>query len=184
MFADTLISGTVSKRGNKYAEIFATDFGWARAYPMKRKGEAHEALSLLFQRTGVPDNLIVDGSKDQVQGDFKKTCSGAGCRLKQTEPYSPWQNAAEGSIRELKRGAGRKMTKSGSPKKLWDHCLELEGLIRSHTALDIYKLNGEVPETVMTGDTADISIIAEHAWYEWIKFYNPVDKTFLEDKTY
>ena len=63
-----LISGTVSKRGNKYAEIFATDFGWARAYPMKRKGEAHEALSLLFQRTGVPDNLIVDGSKEQVQG--------------------------------------------------------------------------------------------------------------------
>jgi len=104
--------------------------------------------------------------------------------LKQTEPYSPWQNAAEGSIRELKRGAGRKMTKSGSPKKLWDHCLELEGLIRSHTALDIYKLNGEVPETVMTGDTADISIIAEHAWYEWIKFYDPVGKTFPEDKTY
>ena len=184
VFADTLISGTVSKRGNKYAEIFATDFGWARAYPMKRKGEAHEALSLLFQRTGVPDNLIVDGSKEQVQGDFKKKCSEAGCRLKQTEPYSPWQNAAEGSIRELKRGAGRKMTKSGSPKKLWDHCLELEGLIRSHTALDIYKLNGEVPETVMTGDTADISIIAEHAWYEWIKFYDPVGKTFPEDKTY
>ena len=74
MVADTLISGTVSMRGNKYAEIFATDFGWASAYPMKRKSEAHEALSLLFQRTGVPDNLIVDGSKEQVQGDFKKKC--------------------------------------------------------------------------------------------------------------
>ena len=184
VFSDTLISGIVSKKGNKYAQIFATDFGWARAYPMKKKGEAHEALSFFFQRTGVPDRLIVDGSKEQIQGPFKTKSSEAGCRLKQTEPYSPWQNAAEGSIRELKRGAGRKMTKSGSPKKLWDHCLELEGLIRSHTALDIYKLNGEVPETIMTGDTADISIIAEHAWYDWVKFYDPVGNTFPEDTTY
>ena len=76
------------------------------------------------------------------------------------------------------------MTKSGGPKKLWDHCLELEGLIRSHTALDIYKLNEEVPEAIMTGDTADISIIAEHVWYKWIKFYDPFGKTFPEDKTY
>ena len=47
-------------------------------------------------------------------------------------------NAAEGSIRELKRGAGRKMEKTGSPKKLWDHLLELEALIRSNTAYHIY----------------------------------------------
>ena len=84
---------------------------------MKRKGEVHEALSLFFQRTGVPDRLVVDGSTEQVQGPFKRKCLEAGCHLKQTEPYSPWQNAAEGSIRELKRGAGQKMTKSGSPKQ-------------------------------------------------------------------
>ena len=47
--------------------------------------------------------------------------------VKQTEPYSPWQNVAEGAIREVKRGAGRKMAKMASPAKLWDHCLELEG---------------------------------------------------------
>jgi len=73
VFADTLISGTVSKRGNKYAEIFATDFGWARAYPMKRKGEAHEALSLLFQRTGVPENLIVDRSKARSRATSRRS---------------------------------------------------------------------------------------------------------------
>ena len=36
-----------------------------------------------------------------------------------------------------------------SPKKLWDHCLELEALNRLNTALDIYLIGGEVPETVM-----------------------------------
>ena len=50
----------------------------------------------------------------------------ADCLVKQTEPYPPWQNAAEGTITELKKGAGRKMIKSNLPKKLWDDCLELE----------------------------------------------------------
>ena len=36
----------------------------------------------------------------------------------------------------------------------------------------------------MMGDTADISIIADHAWYYWIKFYDPVGKQFPGEKIY
>ena len=90
---------------------------------MNAKGDAHEALLLLFQQTGVPDHLIVDGFREQVMCPFKKKCSEAGCHLKQTEPYSLLQKAAEGTIRELKSGSGRKINKPRSPKKLWDHCL-------------------------------------------------------------
>ena len=43
MFRDTLTAGTTSKRGKKYAEVFATNFGFKRAFPMKRKSEYHEA---------------------------------------------------------------------------------------------------------------------------------------------
>ena len=39
---------------------------------MTRKGEAHEALSLLFHRDGVPPAMVLDGSKEQVLGDFKR----------------------------------------------------------------------------------------------------------------
>eukprot|EP00804_Cyclotella_cryptica_P003089 CCRYP_006074-RA/>CCRYP_006074-RA protein AED:0.29 eAED:0.04 QI:0/0/0/0.75/0.33/0.5/4/0/1079 len=134
------------------------------------KSDAHEALSLLFQRDGVPPACIVDGSLEQVKGEFRRKLKEASCRLKQTEPYSPWQNAAEGNIRELKKGAGRKMIKSGSPKKLWDDCLVLESYIRSNTAHDIYMLHGEVPETIMSGETSDISQFCEFEWYEWVKF--------------
>ena len=62
------------------------------------------------------------------------------------------------------------MIKSGSPKKLWDDCLELEVCIRSNTAHDIYMLNGEVLETVMSGETSDISQFCELEWHEWVKF--------------
>ena len=160
-FTDTLIAGTPSKQGNKYAQAYCTSFGWTRVHPMKRKGDAHETLSLLFHRDGVPPVMIMDGSKEQTLGDFRRKLRQADCHQRQTEPYSPWMNAAEGCIRELKRGTSRKMLKTGSPKTLWDHCLELEGYIRSCTLNDIYETHGETPETVMTGNTANISHICE-----------------------
>jgi len=49
MYSDTMFSNTVSRRMNKMAQVYATDFGWSRVFPMKTKGEAHETLSLLFQ---------------------------------------------------------------------------------------------------------------------------------------
>ena len=55
---------------------------------------------------------------------------------------------------------------------LWDHCAEREAYVRSHTALDIYALEGQVPETVMSGQTADISPWALFAWYEWVYFHD------------
>ena len=39
----------------------------------------------------------------------------ADCHVKQTEPYSSWQNPADSTTRELKKGAGRKMIKSNFP---------------------------------------------------------------------
>eukprot|EP00804_Cyclotella_cryptica_P009101 CCRYP_003177-RA/>CCRYP_003177-RA protein AED:0.23 eAED:0.23 QI:0/0/0/1/1/1/2/0/629 len=156
VFGDTLIAGTTSLQGNKYA-----------------------------QHDGVPPACIVDGSKEQVKGEFRCKLKEASCRLKQTEPYSPWQNAAEGNIRELKKGAGRMMIKSGSPKRLWDDCLVLESYIQSNTAHDIFMLSGEVPETIMSGETSDISQFCEFEWYERVKFRDdaiqfPDDSLVLE----
>ena len=39
-------------------------------------------------------------------------------------------------------------------------------LIRYHTAHTAYELQGEVPDTIMIGQTADISNICEYDWYE------------------
>ena len=68
---------------------------------MAKKGGAHEALSLLFQRDGVPLKMIVDGSKEQNLDDFKRNIAEAGCHLSLTEPEYPWQMDVEGGICEL-----------------------------------------------------------------------------------
>ena len=49
----------------------------------------------------------MDGAREQVMGEFRHKARQADCCVKQTEPYSPWQNAAEGTIRELKKSTGR-----------------------------------------------------------------------------
>ena len=166
LFSDTLIAGSVSKRGNKYAQMYEASFGWTQASPMTKKGDAHRNLSLLFKRGGVPPDMIMDRLKEHTLEKFNKKLKEANFNLKQTEPYSPWSNAAEGTILETKKGSSQKTNHTGSPKKLWDNCLELEALIRSNTALDIYLLDGEVPETVMKGQASDISHICEFSWYQ------------------
>ena len=61
VFSDNMLAGTKSKRGKNYAKVFVTKFVWSRAFPMAKKGDAHEDLSLLFQRDGVLPKMIFDG---------------------------------------------------------------------------------------------------------------------------
>jgi hypothetical protein len=103
-----------------------------------------------------------------VDGDFRKNCQRAGCYSKTVEPYSPWMNRAEGTIREHKCATRRAMVKSGSPKRLWDYCLELQSRIRSNVAHDIKTLEGQTAETLMLGETADILALCEFEWFQWI----------------
>ncbi len=89
-------------------------------------------------------------------------------------------NRAEGTIRELKRATRRAMLKAQSPKRLWDYCLELQAKIRSNTAHDITTLGGQTPETLMSGETADISALCEYDWFQWLH-YRDTESSFPEE---
>ena len=92
--------------------------------------------------------------------------------VKQTEPYSPQQNVAKLTICELKKGARCEAAQAKSPNKLWDHALELESYVHSNMVIARPELNGQVPETIMSGQTTNISHFAKFAWDDWIKFYD------------
>ena len=53
-----------SSRGSIGCQLFATDFGWSRAFPLRQKKDAHKALSLVFWRDGVPHKIVCDGAKE------------------------------------------------------------------------------------------------------------------------
>ena len=49
MFTDTLLAGTTSQHGHKFAQVFATSYGWSRTIPMTKKSDAQLALDRLFR---------------------------------------------------------------------------------------------------------------------------------------
>ena len=114
--------------------------------------------------------MIVDNAKEMKFGEFVQTCKEALCYLQGTKPYSPWSNSAESEIRELKKGAARKLTRSGAPRQLWCFALEYKSYVCLHTANDIFKLDGSIPEMVVLGKTADISPFCEFGFWDWVKF--------------
>jgi hypothetical protein len=62
IFIDTTYSTNLSRQQNKAAQIFCTGFSFVRAFPMKLESKAHEALSLLFYRDGVPNVIVMGGA--------------------------------------------------------------------------------------------------------------------------
>jgi hypothetical protein len=160
IFTDKMFSIILSRQQNKSAQICCTDFCFVRAFPMKKESEAHDALSLLFHRVGLPKMMVIYGTKEQVEGQFRIKLHDAGCHIKQTEPHAQSSNMGEGGVRKLKRGVGRKMLRSGCPKRFWDDCIIREAYVRSHTSKDIFGLEGQVPESKFKGETLDISTIA------------------------
>jgi hypothetical protein len=133
------------------------------------ESEVHEALLLLFHRDGVPNFMVMEGSKAQFEGGYRRKLRDAGCHIKQTEPHTQSSTMAEGDVRELKKGVERQMMRS-------DDCISREAYVRSHTSLDVYGLEGQVPESNIKGETVDISTIAEYDWYEWVKFRDTAAK--------
>jgi hypothetical protein len=160
MFTDKMYSTILSRKQNKAARILCTDFGFARAFPIKKESEAHEDLSLIFHRDGVPNVMVMDGAKAQTEFKFRRKMRDAGCHIKQTEPCTQSSNMGEGGVRELKRGVGRQMLRYGCPKQLWDDCIIIEVYVISHTSLYIFGLEGQGPEINFKGETVDISTIS------------------------
>jgi hypothetical protein len=68
MFTDAMYSTILSRQGNKAAQVFCTEFGFARAFHTKKENKAHGSLSLLFHRDGVLIVMVMDGSNTQVEG--------------------------------------------------------------------------------------------------------------------
>ena len=106
--------------------------------------------------------IVVDSCKEQSLGEFAKEYRKSDCYLCNTEPYTPLQMAAKGCFECIKQASARTMLLTGISKTLWDHCIEYQALVRSHTALDIYGFQGQVPKTVMMGEAADISNLCEY----------------------
>ena len=135
VFSDTYYATVKSVMGNKCAQIFSTDIEFTYNVPMAKESDAGKALQQFFEDVGVPTMLHTDNAKALTQGNWKKVRDHQG-GIKQTtsEPYSQWQNRAEGSIGEVKKQCSRLQSREGSPPQLWDFMAVLVSETRIRTA--------------------------------------------------
>ena len=151
LLSDTLKAGTKSKHGNIYGKAYCTIYEWIRCYPMHKKSDAQDTLSTIFKHDEFPPKMVVDNPKEQSLGELARKCREPECYLVNNEHFSPWSHIAEGCTQELRSVSSRKITKKGSLKQLLDHCIDMEAFISSQTAHIEFELDGEFPETRMTG---------------------------------
>ena len=91
IFSDMMFLVQCPEGGNRCAQVYATDFGWVRAFPVTPRSEEHETLLLLFPRNGVSPACTCDNAKEMVQDKFYQKLKDAACHLKQWSHILPGQ---------------------------------------------------------------------------------------------
>ena len=134
VYTDTMFGKCKSLEGITCCQIFATDYHYIKAYPMKSKADCHMTLKEFFHDVGIPRVLVPDNAKEMVLGDMRKEANKAQMPVQPIEAYKPNQNLAEDSIRETRRIFERAMVKKNTPMVLWDRCFVWSSDVRRRVA--------------------------------------------------
>ena len=169
-YTDTMFFTRTSIRSHTCAQVITNGLGYTHVYPMKTKSCAPDALTDFIHSSGIPAWIVADNAPELTKGRWRAIIREYHIRQTTTEPYSPWQNRAEGEIRELKRMIRRLAQRTGSPRRLWCFLAELVSNIRKYTATDLPQLRGRVPYELVHGTTPDISEFCQFEWYQWVHY--------------
>jgi len=96
-YSDTMFSSMKSTNGHPCG------LGFFHFTPMNKESGASITLIEFIQHIGIPSRIHSDGSKVQSKGNWAKVIKSHHIKQSFTEPHTPWQNRAEGAIKELKR---------------------------------------------------------------------------------
>ena len=151
MFTDTLFGSVKSLQGYTCGQVY-TDGRFVYFEPMRTKAEAGESLVHFTQQVGVPNKLVFDGAKEHVgpNTEFMKCIRRNHINWRSIEPYSHWQNKAEGMIREIRKDWRRMRIKRNFPRRLWDYGMAHACQLRQFTARGP---DWRTPYEEITGDT-------------------------------
>lgn len=173
LYSDTYDGRYTSIDGNRYAQVFANQFFFIQAYPMAKKSLAGDALKQFISDYGVPDRLVVDGSKEQMKKGttFYKQTRKHDIDLHRTEPNRHDQSKAEGVIRETWKRWFRVMARKKVPHRLWDYGSMWTCSTSQLTASDAGFLKGRTALEEITGETPDISEYLDFSFYDWVGYH-------------
>jgi hypothetical protein len=167
---DTMFNKVKSLKGYKCAQVFCAE-GYVKVIPMESKAEVGQALQELIHDVGIPNQLLMDGSGEQVgpKSDFSKACKKYDIVVYRTEPYTPRQNKTERTIGELRRRWRSLKASKYVLVRLWDYGLIYEAVLMSRMSKGSDSRPGI---EVLTGDTVDISEWLDFEFYDLVWYWH------------
>ena len=108
---------------------------------MKDQSKFSDALKLFAKEIGVPTQLIMDHSGEQMSNKLKKTAHDIGPDMRWLEESTPWANLTENYIGILKEAIRQDLYKSNAPLVVWDYCAEWRARILNLTARDKFDVS-------------------------------------------
>jgi hypothetical protein len=108
-----------SLQQNSVVQVSTDGQGYALFYPLKSKALAWTTVkSVISDMNAIPQTVVTDGAMEETGGQWKKEMQHFRIVQRYSEPYSQWQNRAEGEIREIKRVIRRTIQRQQAPKRL------------------------------------------------------------------
>ena len=159
-----------STRGYTHMQIFVSDKGYVKVYPMKSLTEYPSALRQFAKEVGAPYILVADPHKSHASKEVMDFCNKIGTTLRLLEQKTQWVNRAELYVGLTKEAVRKDIRLMGSPLVLWDYAAERRSDIISLTARDLFQLQGSNPHTATFCEEGDISNLCQFGWYEWVFF--------------
>ena len=173
IYSDQMYSKVPSIGGEVGGTVFTDGKGFDAFYPFRTAKSYPDSMMSFIQEFGVPKTLVTDGASEMQKGRGRATCNEYRIHLKHTVPYSPWQNLAEASVREIKRMTKQRIGRTGAPKRLWSYAAKWSVALRRLTASDIPELQGRTPYEHITGSTPNITPYILFNWYDDVYFHMP-----------
>ena len=142
---DTYFSNTRSIEGYWCSQVFiGLTSRRITVIGMKTESEFADAYQDFMRKRGIPHTLRRDNAKSEMSEKVLNLQRDLVIADEYTEPYSPWQNPAEGGgVRFLKSHAEVLMNRSGCPDYLWYACHEY--ICAVHECCANEHLNWETP---------------------------------------
>ena len=97
IFTDTFFVTAKAKstRGYTHMQIFVSDKGFVKVYPMKSLTEYPLALRKFAKEFGEPDILVANPHKSHASKEVMNFCNKIGTTLRLLEHKTQWENRAE-----------------------------------------------------------------------------------------
>ena len=151
MYSDTLFATTLYRRGSGVHRFLPPTLVCNTHSPWSWKVKPMKHCPFSFSGMGATCDNIWQCQRNGPWWVFFRKLKKALFHLRQIEPFISWSNETEREIKEPNKGSVKKLIKSGAPKRLCEDCPEFEPYLRSNMAQGIYKLDGEVPDSIMLG---------------------------------